>query len=83
MAAVGGNQQIAAGAAAVGKPHRHAVGVFFTAGDPWVLGFTPQRRYAGYVNWNGLVEIDEALAPGDQVSRSSARPAGSGTSKKK
>ncbi|ORZ74646.1 hypothetical protein BS597_23155, partial [Klebsiella pneumoniae] len=29
---------------------------------PWVLGFTPQRRYAGYVNWNGLVEIDEALA---------------------
>ncbi len=33
---------------------------------PWVLGFTPQRRYAGYVNWNGLVEIDEALAPGDQ-----------------
>ncbi|CDL14279.1 Salicylate hydroxylase [Klebsiella pneumoniae IS46] len=30
---------------------------------PWVLGFTPQRRYAGYVNWNGLVEIDEALAP--------------------
>ncbi len=31
-----------------------------------VLGFTPQRRYAGYVNWNGLVEIDEALAPGDQ-----------------
>ncbi len=33
---------------------------------PWVLGFTPQRRYAYYVNWNGLVEIDEALAPGDQ-----------------
>lgn len=33
---------------------------------PWVLDFTPQRRYAGYVNWNGLVEIDEALAPGDQ-----------------
>ena len=33
MAAVGGYQQIAAGAAAVGKPHRHAVGVFFTAGD--------------------------------------------------
>ena len=29
-------------------------------------GLYPQRRYAGYVNWNGLVEIDEALAPGDQ-----------------
>ncbi|MBM6532831.1 monooxygenase, partial [Klebsiella pneumoniae] len=35
---------------------------------PWVLVFTPQRRYAGYVNWNGLVEIYEALAPGDQWS---------------
>ncbi|SQC87961.1 putative flavoprotein monooxygenase [Klebsiella pneumoniae] len=47
------------------------VTVWFTDGShsalrPWVLGFTPQRRYAGYVNWNGLVEIDEALAPGDQ-----------------
>ena len=33
---------------------------------PYVLGFTPERRYAGYVNWNGLVEIDEAIAPADQ-----------------
>jgi FAD-dependent urate hydroxylase len=33
---------------------------------PYVLGFSPERRYAGYVNWNGLVEIDEAIAPADQ-----------------
>ncbi|CAI1011594.1 3-hydroxybenzoate 6-hydroxylase [Serratia rubidaea] len=33
---------------------------------PAVLGYTPERRYAGYVNWNGLVEIDEAIAPADQ-----------------
>jgi FAD-dependent urate hydroxylase len=33
---------------------------------PYVLGYTPQRRYAGYVNWNGLVKIDEAIAPADQ-----------------
>lgn len=31
-----------------------------------VLGYTTERRYAGYVNWNGLVEIDESLAPGNQ-----------------
>lgn len=28
-----------------------------------VLGYATERRYAGYVNWNGLVEIDESLAP--------------------
>lgn len=33
---------------------------------PAVLGYAPERRYAGYVNWNGLVEIDEAIAPADQ-----------------
>ncbi|WBV19919.1 FAD-dependent urate hydroxylase HpxO [Pantoea piersonii] len=31
-----------------------------------VLGETVERRYAGYVNWNGLVEIDASLAPDDQ-----------------
>ncbi|GAA5235528.1 FAD-dependent urate hydroxylase HpxO [Verticiella sediminum] len=31
-----------------------------------VLGHQPERRYAGYVNWNGLVEIDTAIAPADQ-----------------
>ncbi len=33
---------------------------------PQVLGFTTERRYAGYVNWNGLVDIDEAIAPARQ-----------------
>ncbi|SFE98354.1 FAD-dependent urate hydroxylase [Phytobacter palmae] len=33
---------------------------------PYVLGYTPQRRYAGYVNWNGLVPVDEAIAPAEQ-----------------
>lgn len=33
---------------------------------PYVLGHTPARRYAGYVNWNGLVTIDERIAPARQ-----------------
>jgi len=33
---------------------------------PVVLGYAPERRYAGYVNWNGLVEINEAIAPATQ-----------------
>jgi len=32
----------------------------------YVLGHNVERRYAGYVNWNGLVEIDEGLAPAQQ-----------------
>lgn len=32
----------------------------------YVLGQTVERRYAGYVNWNGLVEINEDLAPAKQ-----------------
>ncbi|MCU4329535.1 FAD-dependent urate hydroxylase HpxO [Acinetobacter pittii] len=32
----------------------------------YVLGQQVQRRYAGYVNWNGLVEISEDLAPTQQ-----------------
>lgn len=31
-----------------------------------VLGRTVERRYAGYVNWNGLVDIDESIAPAEQ-----------------
>jgi len=31
-----------------------------------VLGSQPERRYAGYVNWNGLVDIDERIAPATQ-----------------
>lgn len=33
---------------------------------PYVLGYEVERRYAGYVNWNGLVAIDEAIAPANQ-----------------
>lgn len=32
----------------------------------YVLGETLERRYAGYVNWNGLVTRDESIAPADQ-----------------
>ncbi len=31
-----------------------------------VLGERVTRRYAGYVNWNGLITADEAIAPTDQ-----------------
>lgn len=33
---------------------------------PYVLGHVVERRYAGYVNWNGLVAIDETIAPATQ-----------------
>ncbi|TCT40294.1 FAD-dependent urate hydroxylase HpxO [Martelella mediterranea] len=33
---------------------------------PYVLGKSVKRRYAGYVNWNGLIEIDDSLAPSNQ-----------------
>ncbi|TCB58212.1 FAD-dependent urate hydroxylase HpxO [Acinetobacter terrae] len=32
----------------------------------YVLGEQVERRYAGYVNWNGLVEISKNYAPADQ-----------------
>lgn len=32
----------------------------------YVLGKQVERRYAGYVNWNGLIEISEDLAPAQQ-----------------
>lgn len=32
----------------------------------YVLGEQVERRYAGYVNWNGLVDISEDLAQADQ-----------------
>ncbi|MEM6897122.1 MAG: FAD-dependent urate hydroxylase HpxO, partial [Pseudomonadota bacterium] len=31
----------------------------------YVRGVPTERLYSGYVNWNGLVEIDETLAPAD------------------
>ena len=32
----------------------------------YVLGMELERRYAGYVNWNGLVVADSSIAPIDQ-----------------
>lgn len=32
----------------------------------YVLGMELERRYAGYVNWNGLVTADASIAPLDQ-----------------
>ncbi|WP_436862068.1 FAD-dependent urate hydroxylase HpxO [Acinetobacter haemolyticus] len=32
----------------------------------FVLDYQVERRYAGYVNWNGLVQIDEKIAPAQQ-----------------
>ncbi|MFV5592891.1 FAD-dependent urate hydroxylase HpxO [Acinetobacter junii] len=32
----------------------------------FVLDCQVERRYAGYVNWNGLVDIDEKIAPAQQ-----------------
>ena len=32
----------------------------------YVLGEQVERRYAGYVNWNGLVEISDQFAQADQ-----------------
>lgn len=50
-----------------------ATGDFLIAADgthsvvrPSILGYSPERRYAGYVNWNGLVDIDESIAPANQ-----------------
>lgn len=52
-----------------------ATGNFMVAADgthsavrSHVLGYQIERRYAGYVNWNGLVDIDEEIAPADQWS---------------
>ncbi|RWR11332.1 FAD-dependent urate hydroxylase HpxO [Paenirhodobacter populi] len=32
----------------------------------YVWGHKAERRYTGYVNWNGLIEIDESIAPATQ-----------------
>lgn len=31
-----------------------------------VLGYSVERRYAGYVNWNGLIAAADGIAPADQ-----------------
>jgi len=32
----------------------------------FVLGHSIEKRYAGYVNWNGLIDVDTSIAPADQ-----------------
>jgi FAD-dependent urate hydroxylase len=32
----------------------------------YILGSVAERRYAGYVNWNGLVEMNEDIAPANR-----------------
>ena len=51
----------------------------------YVLGRAIERRYVGYVNWNGLVTADEDLAPGNswvvyvgEHKRASMMPVGGG-----
>lgn len=70
---VSGVEENAQGVTAWFTDGTHAQGDFLIAADgshsalrPYVLGYTPERRYAGYVNWNGLVKIDEAIAPAEQ-----------------
>ena len=50
-----------------------ATGDFMIAADgarsiarDYVLGERIERCYAGYVNWNGLVSVDESIGPADQ-----------------
>ena len=66
-------QQTSEGVTATFADGTQAQGDFLIAADGthsiarrYVLGETPPRRYAGYVNWNGLVALDESIAPASQ-----------------
>lgn len=66
-------EQHATGVVATFEDNSQAEGDFLVAADgthsvvrDYVLGEKLPRRYAGYVNWNGLVNIDESIAPADQ-----------------
>ncbi|URQ62474.1 FAD-dependent urate hydroxylase HpxO [Pantoea alhagi] len=66
-------EQDATGVTAWFEDGSEARGDFLIAADgthsvirPSVTGQRAERRYAGYVNWNGLVSIDETIAPADQ-----------------
>ncbi|BFM48718.1 FAD-dependent urate hydroxylase HpxO [Marinomonas sp. THO17] len=66
-------EQSAAGVTAYFTDGTQASGDFMIAADgthskvrAHVLGYETERRYAGYVNWNGLVDIDEDIAPANQ-----------------
>lgn len=66
-------EQTATGVTAWFDDGSQAEGDFLIAADGthsvirhYVLGESVERRYAGYVNWNGLVTVDERIAPADQ-----------------
>lgn len=66
-------EQCDEGVVATFADNSQARGDFLIAADgthsvirDYVLEQTLERRYAGYVNWNGLVEIDPDIAPADQ-----------------
>lgn len=66
-------EQTAAGVTAWFDDGTQVDGDFLIAADgthsvirQYVLGENVERRYAGYVNWNGLITIDESIAPTDQ-----------------
>ena len=44
----------------IGADGQHSLVREYVRGGPTPL------RYSGYVNWNGLIDVDPALAPGDQ-----------------
>ena len=65
-----GVEQTDASATAIFADGRRATGDIVVGADgthstirTFVLGQPTVRRYAGYVNWNGLVKASEALAP--------------------
>lgn len=62
-------EQYASGVIATFEDNSQAQGDFLVAADgthsvirDYVLGEKLPRRYAGYVNWNGLVSVDESLS---------------------
>ncbi|HEI8865082.1 TPA: FAD-dependent urate hydroxylase HpxO [Serratia odorifera] len=70
---VSGVEETPDGVSAWFEDGSQAHGDFLIAADgthsvirPYVLGHQVERRYAGYVNWNGLVTIDETIAPANQ-----------------
>ena len=65
-------EQDAHSATAIFEDGRKATGDILIAADgthsiirKYVLGYQVERRYVGYVNWNGLVSASEDLAPLD------------------
>lgn len=63
-------EQDARGVTAIFEDGRQATGDVLVAAEgthsitrSYVLGHTVERRYVGYVNWNGLVNASEDLAP--------------------